>query len=41
LEAFKKTLNTEELKFAEDMLVDAMEKFTELESSVNESQDDW
>lgn len=40
LENFKNTLSADELKFAEDMLAETMDKFTELESSVNESQDE-
>lgn len=40
LENFKKTLSTDELKFAEDLFLEAGDKFNELESSVHESQDD-
>ena len=40
LEKFKTTLSTEELGFAEEMFSEAMAKFTELENSVNESQDE-
>ncbi|MBI1227587.1 MAG: DUF4157 domain-containing protein [Bacteroidetes bacterium] len=40
LEDFKKTLSEDELKFADDLFAETIDKFTELESSVNESQDE-
>lgn len=40
LEELKATLNEEELGFAGEMFTEALTKFSELESSVNESQDE-
>lgn len=40
LEGLKATLSEEELEFAGEMFTEALTKFTDLESSVNESQDE-
>jgi hypothetical protein len=40
LEDFKQTLTANELKYADDLLIEAGDKFKELESSVHESQDE-
>lgn len=40
LEDFKKTLSGDELKFADELFLEANEKFAELETSVNESQEE-
>ena len=40
LDTFKTTLSTDEQKFADDLIKDVEDKFTDLEAAVEEQQED-